>query len=362
MEKEDKPESLPLKDISMSHQSLYWYVNNPYYSLKLSRHGGVIKEMKDKKSGKIIVSNQDIQTQKGFSNRTPFGCAQLDHSTGARYYIENGKLKLRFLCWLSPKKIRGFLEMPVWAVTDYTIDSGDAMKMDWYIWCEGYPIKDGATLEWLAEVNGKEMRIPLIKNGTPSEIRTWLPFGAEISSDSFKIVKAPPMPEIQYAKYRLWQMYSLSSKKYTPLMIGSLYPGSWFSVYTQVNARYVKGHTSPAAFKLMMPVNLAKIIAPVKVKPGNYRLATWIKAEKYSNLQDKPNKLKLRLSWISADGKTLIKERRMPIPEGTYDWKAFEFKVKVPEGAKELTILQSCWKFYGKGTLFVEFPQLVPDN
>jgi hypothetical protein len=147
--------------------------------------------------------------------------------------------------------------------------------------------------------------------------------------------------------------------------VGKNVDKSWLGKLVGTMAPHCRYAVVPAAFKLMMPVSLAKVIAPVneKIAPGNYRLVTWVKAENYSNLSDKPNKLKLRLSWISAEGKAEIRERQMPVPEGKYDWKAFEFKVKVPEGAKELTILQSCWKFYYcKGTLFVEFPQLLPDK
>ena len=126
-------ESSTVNGIKISHESMFWHFDNGKYSLRLTRNGGAIKELKAK-NGKVVLADQDIVGGQNLAK--PVVKATLDLETGVRCFTENGKLKLRFLSALRNGGNNGLLTLPVWVVTDYILDGSEFITQSWKVYAD----------------------------------------------------------------------------------------------------------------------------------------------------------------------------------------------------------------------------------
>ncbi|OGV69823.1 MAG: hypothetical protein A3K19_28890 [Lentisphaerae bacterium RIFOXYB12_FULL_65_16] len=149
------PEAVRSGDVTLTHTSLDWAIENPHYRVVLRRTGGVIRELWARQpEPRLVLREQDVYTDKGFTAKDDWernhAAASMDGETGARAWCEGDTVRLRFAGMLRDEYRFGILRPPVWIVTDYAFDGSPSFRVRWSVMCEGNVKGDTAFLAWCA--------------------------------------------------------------------------------------------------------------------------------------------------------------------------------------------------------------------
>ena len=348
-----KPSGSCLVDnIKISHKSMFWDFNNGKYSLRIARNGGAIKDLKAK-DGRVVFSEQDIIGGTDISK--PTVKASLDLDTGVRIFSENNKLKLRFISTLRNGANNGLPTPPLWAVTDYVLDSSDIIEQI----CKVYVKNQRMKLAYVAKQGSEKLKFKFNDKNGRFHSQKYNGVSAKISSTgSFSKSPLEPVPAPELDWKRFYQIYSSQNRKPLPLMIASFVPGSSMISWYTSDTRFAAGYKAPASVETRMP-GFSFFARFVNLKPGKYRLKTWIKGKEIAKKRGRCAIL-LWMSWREKN-KNVRYTHTFKIPDGSFDWKPFEAEFDIPADAQMPigVYLRTSFDALGTGTVWADLPELI---
>ena len=152
-------------EVRLSHNSLGWVVENDHYRLNLSRAGGVIRQLSDRKNGdNIILKNNDLYTDHGFPVRIGNLRTGSDVETISSAWREGKVLHLRFEGMMRGDYRFSQSHPPLWFSVEYAFDSTASFATRWSIMSEGQVKEDRAFLAWKSVLPGMD-GMKLFKDG-----------------------------------------------------------------------------------------------------------------------------------------------------------------------------------------------------
>lgn len=130
------PSPINALGVNITPQSTQTVFENEYYKLTLNRLGGAINQLVDKKSGKIVLQNQQLNATNILRNNKKFSTAY-DTDTGMVIREINGALLIRTLSlFCGNRKTESTIWNRVWTVTDLLIDSRGTIRQAFHTYGE----------------------------------------------------------------------------------------------------------------------------------------------------------------------------------------------------------------------------------